>query len=522
MIMIRKTFVAIFAVILLAAGASLTEAQTQGYRGTFRSVRQLIVRIDNRAGAFGNNVRTALSSNSYGNNREENISNLVEEFDDSAGRLRQQFDSRQSTTVQAQELLGLGSRIDRFMRRNPINAATTREWSYLRLDLTQLARAYSVTFPTLARNNPNTIPIYPGTGQAQNGSNLLTGTYRLDPMQSDDPGQAADRATQSVAYGDRARLRDQVTARLESPDQIAIELRGTNVTLASSRAPQITFSADGVERVETTSDGRTLRARATLSGDQLIVSSTGDRANEFNVAFNPIDNGRRLSVTRRVYVQGLSRPVAVQSTYNRTSDVARFDINTAPQTYPNNNPNNYPNRPNTDFILANGESVVAVLDNGLSSANAREGDRFTAIVRLPTQYAGATIEGHVSNVARSGRVTGRSQMTLNFDTIRLRDGGSYRFAGILESVRNGAGDSVQIDNEGSVKDDNQTTKTAQRAAIGTAVGAIIGAIAGGGKGAAIGAIVGAGGGAGSVYVQGRDDLELTRGTELTIRATGPR
>jgi phage tail tape-measure protein len=113
-------------------------------------------------------------------------------------------------------------------------------------------------------------------------------------------------------------------------------------------------------------------------------------------------------------------------------------------------------------------------------------------------------------------------MTLNFDTIRLRDGGSYRFAGILESVRTTQGDTVRVDNEGSVRDTSQTTKTEQRAAIGTAVGAIIGAIAGGGKGAAIGAIVGAGGGAGSVYVQGRDDLDLGAGTELTIRASGPR
>jgi len=81
---------------------------------------------------------------------------------------------------------------------------------------------------------------------------------------------------------------------------------------------------------------------------------------------------------------------------------------------------------------------------------------------------------------------------------------------------------VRIDNEGTIQDNSQTTRTAERAAIGTAVGAIIGAIAGGGKGAAIGAIVGAGGGAGSVYVQGRDDLALLRGTELTIRSTGPR
>lgn len=521
--MVRKRFVAIFAVMLLSAGTSLTQAQSQGYRGTFRSMRQLIVRIDNRAGVFGNDVQTALASNTYRNNREQNISNLVQEFDASANRLRVQFEGRQSTTLQAQEVLDIGSRIDRFMRRNPLDAASNRDWSNLRLDLTQLARSYNIVFPTVGRNagtipnTPNNIPAYPGSGQGQYGANLLTGTYRLDSSQSDNPEQAADQATRSLPYGDRARLRDELATRLASPDQIAIQLRGNEVTLASSRAPQITFSADGVERVETSNNGRTIRARATVSGNQLIVSSTGDRASEFNVTFNPIDNGRRLNVTRRVYVQGLSTPVSVQSTYEKTSEVAQFDINAAPQNYPNNNP-----RANTDFILASGATVVAILDSGLSSANAREGDRFTAIVRLPTQYAGATLEGHVSNVKRSGRVTGRSEMTLNFDTIRLRDGGSYRFAGVLDSVRNAQGETVSIDNEGAVRDNSQTTKTEQRAAIGTAVGAIIGAIAGGGKGAAIGAIVGAGGGAGSVYVEGRDDLELTRGTELTIRATGPR
>jgi hypothetical protein len=207
----------------------------------------------------------------------------------------------------------------------------------------------------------------------------------------------------------------------------------------------------------------------------------------------------------------------VRSTYDKTSEVARFDINSGPQTYPNDN---YPT--GTDFILTNGETVVAVLDNGISTSNAKVGDRFTATVRQPSEYEGASIEGHITNVERSGRVTGRSQMNLSFDNIRMRDGRTYRFAGILDSVRNTQGDTVKIDNEGTVRDDSQTTKTAQRAAIGTAVGAIIGAIAGGGKGAAIGAIVGAGGGAGSVYVQGRDDLDLDRGTELTIQATGPR
>jgi outer membrane lipoprotein SlyB len=111
-------------------------------------------------------------------------------------------------------------------------------------------------------------------------------------------------------------------------------------------------------------------------------------------------------------------------------------------------------------------------------------------------------------------------MSLNFDTINY-NGRSYQFAGFIESVRAQGGETVQVDNEGTVRDDNQTNKTAQRAAIGTAVGAIIGAIAGGGKGAAIGAVLGAGAGAGSVYAQGREDLELLSGSELTIRASAP-
>jgi hypothetical protein len=517
MIAIRKTLVAFLALVVLSAGATLAQAQRQTYRGTARSVRQLILRIENRTDIFRNSVN-ARNQRVYGG---ENLNTLVEDLDRAVVQLRERFDSRQSTAADAQEVLNRAALIDRLItNRNIRGAAVLSSWTNLRTDLNQLATVYGLSWPSLSQTYPNNnYPNnnYPTTGSTY-GTARLTGTYRLDPSQSDDPGQAADRATQSLASGDRTRLRDQLAARLESPDQLAIQLSGRNVTLASSRAPQITFSADGVERVETTNYGRTIRARATLNGDQLTVSSTGDRASEFNVTFRPIDNGRRLNVTRSVYVQGLSTPVVAQSIYEKTSDVARFDINTGPQANPNNNPTT----DGTDFIIANGETVVAVLDNGLSTANARVDDRFTATVRQPSQYEGATIEGHVSSVERSGRITGRSQMTLNFDTIRMRDGRSYRFAGIIDSVRNAQGETVKIDNEGTVRDDNQTTKTAQRAAIGTAVGAIIGAIAGGGKGAAIGAIVGAGGGAGSVYVQGRDDLELERGTELVIRATGPR
>jgi hypothetical protein len=513
MIIVKKTLVAFLALVVLSAGATGTQGQRQTYRGTFRSVRQLILRIENRTDLFHNSLNAQNQSRTYGTGG-VNI-NLVQDLGASVTQLRTRFDRREATAADVQQVLDRAALIDRFIGRNARNADFLRNWTDLRLDLNQLASVFNLIWqPSVGQTYPN--PDYPITDAAPYSSSRLTGNYRLDPSNSDDPGLTADKATGALPNGDRARLRDQLASRLESPDQIALELRGRDVTIASSRAPQISFSADGIERIERTSDGRTIRARALLNGDQLIVSSTGDRASEFNVTFNPIDNGRRLSVIRRVYVQGLSRPVVVQSTYDKVSDVARFDLNTGPQTYPPITTSD------TDFVVQDGETVIGVLNNGLSTQNARDGDRFTMTVHQPSQLEGATIEGHVSNIQRSGHITGRSQLTLNFDRIRLRNGRAYAFAGLVEFVRTSQGDVVRIDNEGSVGDENQTTKTAQRAAIGTAVGAIIGAIAGGGKGAAIGAIVGAGGGAGSVYIQGRNNLKLTQGSELTIRASGPR
>jgi YmgG-like glycine-zipper protein len=505
-----KRIVPVLILLVLGAGA---EAQAQRtYQGTFQSVRQLILRIENRTNRFRADLDSGLNTGSINSRSENNINSFVSEFDDAVRRLHERFDRRQSTAADVQAVLTPAAQIDSFLRRRQLDTRLQNSWALLRTDLNQLARAYSVSWPQTTRTYP---PIRPGANPYPSTANRLTGTYRLDVSGSDDPRDAAERAARNLPASNRDRLMNAITARLESPDQLAIDVRGRTVTIASSRAPQITFEADGRERVETGNTGRTVRARATVSGNQLIVSSTGDRGNDFSVTFEPIDNGQRLSVTRRVYAEGLTQPVVVQSTYTRSSEVAQFDVYAGPGNYPG------PVSTSGDFVVPNGELVVATLNDSLSTASSREGDRFSMTVRQPTQFAGATIDGHVSHVERSGRLTGRSVMTLNFDNMRLRDGSTYRFAGIVEGARTFDGNTVRVDNEGTVRDDSQTNKTGQRAAIGTAVGAIIGAIAGGGKGAAIGAIIGAGGGAGSVYVQGRNDLELSRGAELTIRASGP-
>jgi hypothetical protein len=325
------------------------------------------------------------------------------------------------------------------------------------------------------------------------------------------------RATQNLRTDGRQEVTDQILERLESPEMLMIERRGTTMTIASSLAPQSTFDADGRERQEQLPNGRSTKVTATLRGEQLVVSSNGYKEDDFNVTFDATENANSLRVRGQIYSGRLTQPVVVDSVYNRTADVAEWNGYNDSRPVVGNT-----RATNGEFIVQDGETLVAVLNNHLTTKQTKPGERFTMSVRQPSQYEGAVIEGTVSGVDQGGSLSGRSEMSLTFNTIRLRNGQTYRFAGILESVRTLNDDAIKVDNEGSAQGANQTTQTIQRAGVATTVGAVIGAIAGGGKGAAIGGIIGAAGGAGTVFIQGKDNLELPVGTELTIRASGPR
>ena len=344
----------------------------------------------------------------------------------------------------------------------------------------------------------------------------LNGTWSLDPTRSDDVDAAIERAVSNSLSSVRERMQDSLRRRLEAPDTLAIEQRGRSFTMASTRAPQVMFEADGQQRVEQIRN-RSVRVEASLSRNQLTVSSMGDRGSDYRVTFASIDRGQRLRVTRSIYSDQLAQPVVVSSVYDKSSDVAQLDLYTG-----GTDETGLERNARGPFSVPNETQLVAVLDNDLSTRMAQPGDPFTMTVRSPSQFDGAVIEGTVVNRERSGRLAGRAQMSLNFERIRLPNGGTHSFAGYIESIRTPNGDDVRVNSEGVVRDtDSQTGRTVTRGGIGAALGAIIGAIGGGGKGAAIGAAVGAGVGAGSVYVQGRDDLELRSGTEVTIRASAP-
>jgi hypothetical protein len=490
--------------------AALAQYQ-RPYRYSDNYMRQLLTRLVTRTDRFSNLLPNALDqSRVNGSQREDQVNNLVTNLEHATDVLKNRFNNNQSTTMDAQQVLQEGARIDTFMRNHRLANSTEQAWNLVRTELNRLAAAYNVAANWRYMQWPATtnVPTYSGF------DSMLTGTFRLNTAMSNNPEVIADNATRNLQFTERQSVHNNIINKLTPPEMIAMERHGNSVTLASSRTPQVTFDVDGRERTETYPNGRVSRVQANFIGGELKVVSNGDRANDFTATFTPVDNGRRLLVTREIYAERLARPVMVQSYYDRTSDIAQWNVYNGVPIYTGTT--------SLNFIVPDGTQLVAVLNKDLSTKNANNNDSFTMRVVSPDAYRGAILEGYVTGVNPGRRFSGRSEMTFNFDRIRLRNGEVHQFAGVVDAVQTHNGESALVDNEGGVREDeSRTNTTLEHAGIGTAIGALIGAIAGGGQGAAIGAAVGAGAGAGSVYVQGRDDLDLLRGTDFTIRASSP-
>jgi hypothetical protein len=523
-----NVFTFVFLTITLST-AYTVQAQLRPYRVNDRQVQVLISRIETGADTFRRQVDRNLDrSTMNGTRTEDNLTSYLTDFENATDSLRRRFDARTSTTADVQEVLNRASMIENFVRDNRLSTNAQRQWTLVKTDLDTLATYYSIRWDWTARNNNNDNRDNRGGynnngGRGGRGDARLTGTYRLNTSQSDDVNAILDRTFGNNTNTDanqRQRGRRGMERRLTAPDMLAIEKVNQRVTIASSLSPQVSFDADNVARSEVSGNGRTVNIRASQDANGLTISYEGDRMNDYNINFIYVGNNQ-LRVTRKLYLENRGETITVSSVYDKIDQTARWTDMGGSNNTGNTGTINNGNNNNYDFVVPNGTRLVAVLNTPLSTRATQNGDRFTMEVTAPAQYRGAIIEGTVANAERSGRVSGRAEMGLNFETIRLRNGQTYRFTGLIDSVKNANGDTVGINNEGAVRDGNQTTKTVTRAGVGAALGALIGAIAGGGQGAAIGAGVGAGAGAGSVILQGRDDLKLDAGTEISLTSSAP-
>ncbi len=536
----RSAF-SIYLTIGLLIFASFAQADGQTTRNE-RGVRDILRSVNSKIDDFRYNLDANLSGNSAGRNMEDEISDGLKNLEDSLENFDNKFQKRRENAEDVTDVLRSAKYINDFLNLNRINGGKIQNnWTEIRSLLDRLASNYGIRSnwdnqsgrdPNYNSNDNRSSNNYPSP-RANASSFGLTGTYKLDVARSEDTREITDRATGSGNARNNRASQSDLENKLESPEQITIDIRGNQVTLASSRAAPITFAADGRDRSET-SNGKTTRVRATLRGQELTVSSLGGD-DDFTVVFTSIENGSAMRVTRRITTDYLSQTVFAESIYQKTDSIARLgdseslsgdtsgDYSSSDQQDTRNNyPNNYPTtttRRTGEFVVPNGTILTGILENDVDAGVSQTGDRFRMSVQAPNEYRGAVVEGYLSGINRSGKVSGRSQISFNFERIKLANGQTYDFAGFLQGVTDENGKTVHVDTEGTAKGKDQTRETVKRGGIGAGLGALIGVIAGGGKGAAIGAIIGGGAGAGSVVLEGKDDLKLRKGSSITVQSS---
>ncbi|MBI4463777.1 MAG: hypothetical protein HY647_03635 [Acidobacteria bacterium] len=175
------------------------------------------------------------------------------------------------------------------------------------------------------------------------------------------------------------------------------------------------------------------------------------------------------------------------------------------------------------YVVQAGTHVPLVLVNGISTKTSQVGDRVYLQTSFPIAVdnhvvipEGSYVTGTVTQVKRPGRIKGRGELYVRFDSLMLRNGTTRDFRGTVSAV-DGSGEETLSGQEGKVE--GEATKGEDAGAIANtgASGATVGAIAGGGKGAAIGAGIGAAAGLGAVLLTRGSEVRLLRGTSLEMQ-----
>ena len=265
----RNVFSAIltFGLIFFASLAQVSAQRTQVNEREVRNVlRQLTVKLDD----FQYNLDYELRQNQTNQTDEEDLRNSLDELQTGVNNFQNKFTRRRDSQQDVSQLLASAETVTENLSRLRVSQKLQRDWTSTRQLLDQLANNYGVRGGD-SNNDNSQLPDnqYPSqTTRNNNFSYGLTGTYQLDVSRSENARDVAARAiTNSTSTQNRDDARRDLEEKLEAPERLALDVKGNQVTLASTLASQVTVTADGRDRTETLADGRTLRIRTTLRGE---------------------------------------------------------------------------------------------------------------------------------------------------------------------------------------------------------------------------------------------------------------
>lgn len=175
-----------------------------------------------------------------------------------------------------------------------------------------------------------------------------------------------------------------------------------------------------------------------------------------------------------------------------------------------------PVEPNMVTLPA-GTKIPLRLESPITTKTARPGDAVYARTAFPVVVneqivipAGSYVQGAIAQLKRAGRVKGKAEMVVYFQTLIFPSGYTLQLSGAVDNVPGSESGRVK-DKEGTIQGDSSKGKDAGTVAKGAEYGSMVGVIAGGVKGAPLTGL--AGGGAAGAAV-GLATVLLTRGPDI--------
>lgn len=179
--------------------------------------------------------------------------------------------------------------------------------------------------------------------------------------------------------------------------------------------------------------------------------------------------------------------------------------------------------------IPQGTHVLLRMVNSISTRTAQTGDTVYMQTASPIAASGRIIlpvgsyvTGVVSNAKRSGRVSGRAELSIRIDTLTLPAGQVVKISPHLASVDSNESDQRVATDENGIRQGSSHLHDAARVAILAGTGASIGGLADRGwNGAGIGAGAGSAVGLASVLLTRGREVELRQGSTLDVRFARP-
>jgi hypothetical protein len=179
------------------------------------------------------------------------------------------------------------------------------------------------------------------------------------------------------------------------------------------------------------------------------------------------------------------------------------------------------------YTLDAGTRVPLSLINSISTKHSQEGDRVYLETAFPVLTngrivipVGSWVAGTVTEVRKPGRVKGRGELYIRFDTLTLPNGVQRDLRSRMDSMD--ASSTGELDrSEGKVKSEGNKAGDLKTVATATGAGASVGAIAGnaaghGLTGLGVGAAAGAAGGLIYMLVSRGPDAVIAKGSTVEM------